>query len=143
MNEDRFKENFVKLLQGGILPMPVKPESAERVRAVRDILRRKYKLSRTVASFTAGALFGFYCPYDAIEVCLSSKYDEDLEAPDEQCDPSQVIRRRREQAATLVTLLEINRAEAKEVISRIRPTACNWKPTLRNPKWHGQVTATS
>ncbi|MBY3151394.1 WSD1 family O-acyltransferase [Rhizobium laguerreae] len=140
MDEDRFKQNLVKLLQGMILPMPVKPESVERVRAVRDILRRKYKLSRLEASFTAAALFGFLGPYYAIEVCLTSRYDDDLEAPDEQCEPVKVIKRRREQAATLVTLLEISAAEAKEVISRIRPTASNWKPSLRKPKWHGQQT---
>lgn len=41
---------------------------------------------------------------------------------------------RREQADTLVTLLEINRAVAKEIVSRVRPTVSNWKPTLRKPK---------
>ncbi|MCS4089306.1 hypothetical protein [Rhizobium sp. BK176] len=143
MDDDRFKGNLVKLLQGMVLPMPVKPESVERFRAVRDILRRKYKLSRMEASFTAAALFGFIGPYFAIEVCLTSRFDEELEGPDEQCDPSQVIKRRREQAATLVTLLEINPAEAKDVISRMRPTARNWKPTLRKTKWHGQAVAKS
>jgi hypothetical protein len=77
------------------------------------------------------------------DACCFSKYDNQLEAPDEQCRPEDVIKRRREQADTLVTLLEINRSEAKEVVSRIRPTACNWKPTLRKPKWHGQPTVSA
>ena len=141
MDENRFKRNLVQLWTKNIPPLPIKPSDTDRITAIRDIIRRKYKLSRTEAEFTTSALFGFMSPDVVREVCYSSRYDEQLEAPDEQCHPAEVIKRRREQADTLVTLLEISRAEEKEVVSRIRTTAFNWKPTLRKPKWHGQPTA--
>jgi hypothetical protein len=143
MDVNKFKRNLDTLWIKNIPPMPVKPSNTDRITSVRDVIRRKYKLSRAEAEFTTSALFGFMSPDVVREVCYSSKYDYQLEAPDEQCAPEDVIKRRREQANTLVTLLEINLSEAKEVVSRIRPTACNWKPTLRKPKWHGQPTVTA
>lgn len=93
MDETRFKDNLVRLWKGGIPPMPVKPASTDRVRAVRDIIiRRKYKLSLTEAEFTTCALFGFWSPYDVREACYSSQFNDELEAPDEQCRPEQVIK---------------------------------------------------
>jgi hypothetical protein len=114
-----------------IIHAPIKPVTAQRVRDIRDIVRRKYNLPLFLANKTAAALFGFRTYENVRAACFPSEHDTSFEPADEDCTARHIMKRRSEQAEVLVSLLGIERREAKELVVLLRPSSRDWKPSLR------------
>ncbi len=122
------------------LPDTVIP-TLEKLKLVRAIIRRKFKLSREVANLITAALFGFTNYYFAREAYWDGTVGC---APDDECPPDVVLRRRVRQANILVELAGADPKTAKTVINLVRPTMEKWEPSLRslNP-FQRRVSATA
>ncbi|MCV9964874.1 hypothetical protein OIU34_23560 [Pararhizobium sp. BT-229] len=110
------------------LPDAVVP-TLEKLKLVRAIIRRKFKLSWEDANMITAALFGFTNYYFAREAYWDRTVGY---APDDECPPDVILRRRAMQANILVRLAGAEPKSAKTVIDLVRPTMVNWEPSLRS-----------
>jgi hypothetical protein len=112
------------------LPDPVRPSSMERVKKVRAVIRRKFRLETPRASEMTAAFYGFYSYRELREAHFAPAGSVGLNLEDEECPPATVIHRREIQATILVKLAGADAPLAKRVIQLVRPTARDWNPSL-------------
>jgi hypothetical protein len=102
----------------------------ERLKKIRAILRRKFKLSLEFANVATAAVTGFENYYYARKAYWENSKGA---SPDEDCPADVIIRRREAQANMLITLVEADPRIARQTIGLVRPTMLSWKPSLRAP----------
>ncbi len=123
-------DEILKIWFGGISQYPVIPTDLERLKKVREIIRRKFSLTLSAANTVTAALFGFR-DYRRLreEIFDSGSVDPD-EREDEFCSVDIVAKRRECQAKVLAKHVDVDAHLASKIISLVRPTAKDWPPSL-------------
>lgn len=115
---------------GLVSPHAVRPTSLERVKKVREVIRRKYRLSLGPVNELTAALYGFPL-YRQIADAHYASAPNLFEREDEFCSPEALEVRLAFQAKVLAGRVGIDLAEAVSVIAMVRPTSRDRVPTVR------------
>lgn len=116
---------------GGTSRHKVVPSDPDRVKKVREVLRRKFRLSLSAANALTASLYGFEL-YDDLRDAIYEQSDEAALLEDEFCSGRVVGHRRAAQAQVLARHVRIEQAFAADIIDLVRPTSRDWPPSLQS-----------